>query len=156
MVYTSDYPIFSVTVDVVCLAGHGEEEQVLLVERGGEPFAGRLALPGGFVGIDEDLPDAAARELAEETGVVLQDPPAPLGAYGQPGRDPRGRTVSVVFVARRGEPVEPVAGSDAATAGWHRVRDLLAHPARLAFDHATIIRDAVDRSHTSTSPAGGA
>ena len=93
--YTSDYPPFFVTVDLVILTTREDGPAVLLVRRGGEPFAGRWALPGGFVDIDEDLGDAAYRELQEETGigagsVRLEQ----IGAFGEPGRDPRGRMVS--------------------------------------------------------------
>jgi 8-oxo-dGTP diphosphatase len=146
VVYTSEYPIFSVTVDVVCLTVRDGAFEVLLVERGGEPFVGRLAFPGGFVGIDEDLPAAAARELAEETGIELTDPPEQLKTYGAPDRDPRGRTVTVAYLAIAPEIGEAVAGSDAAAADWHAVVPLLDDPDALAFDHAEILRDAVDRA----------
>ena len=142
MVYTSEFPIISVTVDAVCLAERDGAVHVLLVERGGEPFAGRLAFPGGFVEVDEDLPAAAARELVEETGIVLSVPLEQLRTYGAPGRDPRGRTVTTAYVARVPQMDEPVGGSDAAAAGWHRVDDVLAEDL-LAFDHAEILRDAL-------------
>lgn len=142
MVYTSDYPILSVTVDAVCLAEADGPVHVLLVERGSEPFAGRLAFPGGFVEIDEDLPAAVVRELAEETGIELSVPLEQLRTYGAPGRDPRGRTVTTAYVAVVPRMDEPQGGSDAAAAGWHRVDDVLARD-RLAFDHAEILRDAL-------------
>jgi len=108
---------------------------VLLVERANEPFRGCWALPGGFVEEDEDLPQAAARELSEETGLA----PAVMdqvGAWGTPGRDPRGRVVSAVYlaVARPGQD-RAEGGDDAARAAWHPV-DGLPH---LAFDHAEIV-----------------
>ena len=146
MAYTSDYPIFSVTVDVVCLTVRDGEFKVLLVRRGERPFKGRLALPGGFVGIDEDLPAAAARELREETGISLPAPPVQLGTYGAPRRDPRGRTVSVAYLAVAPDLGEAVGGSDAAAADWHDVLPLLDRPRSLAFDHVQILRDAVDRA----------
>ena len=142
MVYTSNYPIISVTVDAVCLAEQDGHVHVLLVERGGEPFAGKLAFPGGFVEIDEDLPAAAARELAEETGIELPVPLEQLRTYGAPGRDPRGRTVTTAYVAVVPRMDEPRGGSDAAAAGWHRVDDVLESD-RLAFDHAEIQGDAL-------------
>lgn len=142
MVYTSDYPIISVTVDAVCLAERDGHVHVLLVERGSEPFTGKLAFPGGFVEIDEDLPVAAVRELAEETGIELPVPLEQLRTYGAPGRDPRGRTVTTAYVAAVPRMDEPQGGSDAAAAGWHRVDDVLAGD-RLAFDHAEILRDAL-------------
>ena len=111
----------------------------------GEPFAGRLAFPGGFVEVDEDLPAAAARELVEETGIVLSVPLEQLRTYGAPGRDPRGRTVTTAYIARVPQMDEPVGGSDAAAAGWHRVDDVLAEDL-LAFDHAEILRDALARA----------
>lgn len=146
MVYTSDYPIFSVTVDVVCLTVRDGAFQVLLVERGEGPFAGRLAFPGGFVGIEEDLEDAARRELWEETGIEAPRFLEQLATYGAPGRDPRGRTVSVAHLAIAPDLGEAVGGSDAAAADWHRVEQLLGDPGALAFDHAEILRDGVDRA----------
>lgn len=148
MVYTSDYPIFSVTVDVVCLTVRGDRFQVLLVERGEEPFAGRLALPGGFVGIDEDLPAAARRELEEETGVEAPRFLDQLRTYGTPGRDPRGRTVTVAYLAIAPDLPDAVGGSDAAAADWHDVEPLLPVPRTLAFDHGTILADAVERARS--------
>ncbi len=143
MVYTSEYPIISVTVDAVCLAERDGATHVLLIERGGEPYAGKLAFPGGFVEIDEDLPAAAVRELAEETGLDLSVPLEQLRTYGAPGRDPRGRTVTTAYVAVLPRMDEPTGGSDAAAAGWHRVEDVLAG-GRLAFDHSEILRDALE------------
>jgi 8-oxo-dGTP diphosphatase len=144
MVHTSDYPVFYVTVDIAIFTVADDALQVLLVRRGSDPYAGRLALPGGFVHADEDLLDAARRELVEETGVrdVALDQ---LATYGAPGRDPRGRVVSVAHVAVLPEAVAPKAGSDAADAGWQRVDPLLRGRNRLAFDHRQILRDAVER-----------
>jgi 8-oxo-dGTP diphosphatase len=150
MVYASDYPIFSVTVDVVVFCrpvgnratGHPRtgDLQVLLVRRATEPYRGLLALPGGFVDIDEDLPEAARRELGEETGVdgveIHQ-----LGTYGAPGRDPRGRTISIVYVAEVASELPLTAGDDAADAGWFSLIEVVVDDS-LAFDHAQILRDA--------------
>lgn len=146
VVYTSEYPIFSVTVDIVCLTVRDGAFQVLLVERGTEPFEGRLAFPGGFVGIKEDLPAAARRELEEETGIRLAEPPDQLRTYGRPDRDPRGRTVTVAYLAVAPDLGEAVGGTDAAAAGWYEVLPLLDDPSELAFDHAEILRDAVARA----------
>ncbi len=142
MVYTSEYPIISVTVDVVCLLERDGERQVLLVERGSDPFQGKLAFPGGFVEIDEDLPEAARRELREETSLEVGRLEQ-LGAYGRPDRDPRGRMVSVVYLAFPQDAGEVTGGDDAADAAWYPIVDLLQEPDRLAFDHAEILRDAV-------------
>lgn len=125
-----------VACDTVAVrVGPGGGLEVLLVRRGNDPFKGRWALPGGFVEEDEDLPEAAARELAEETGLrpVVMDQ---VGAWGTPGRDPRGRTVSVIYaaVARPGEDTVQ-GGDDAADAAWHAAGDAPA----LAFDHGTIL-----------------
>lgn len=141
--YTSEYPPFYVTVDVVVLCRDGDELAALAIRRGGEPFAGRWALPGGFVDVDEDLPDAAVRELAEETGHrVPVRSLTQLGAYGAPGRDPRYlRVVSVAWLAVASERSPVAGGTDAAHASWEPVEALLADG--MAFDHATILRDAV-------------
>ncbi len=139
-------PAYPVAVDLVMLALADGGLQILLIRRGGEPFAGRWALPGGFVEPDEDLVDAAVRELAEETG--LHRPAghlAQLCAYGAPGRDPRGRVVSVAYLALLPDPPAPVAGDDAAAARWWPVAEWERPDAtdRLAFDHHRIIADAL-------------
>lgn len=141
----SEYPPFAVTADLVVLTVAAGQLSVLLVQRGGEPFRGRWALPGGFVGIDEDLPDAAGRELAEETG--LAEPAGhleQLRTYGAPGRDPRGRVVTVAYLALLPDQPGPVAGTDAASARWLPVSEVCA--AGLAFDHDQILADGVERA----------
>lgn len=135
MSYTYEYPRPSVTVDAVVFGYDEGELRVLLIERGEEPFRGAWALPGGFIEVDEDLGDAAKRELEEETGIqplVLEQ----LGAFGTPGRDPRGHTVTVAFVAlvKLGEH-SVRAATDAADARWFPAND----PPELAFDHAAIL-----------------
>jgi 8-oxo-dGTP diphosphatase len=138
-------PTVAVTVDVAILTIHLGQLQVLLVTRANDPFRDRLALPGGFVDADEDLSDAAVRELEEETG-VSGVPVEQLRTYGAPGRDPRPeRVVSVAHLAVLPERVAVRGGDDASHAGWYDVEDVLAHPARLAFDHAEILGDAVER-----------
>lgn len=146
MVYISEHPIFYVTVDLVCLTVREDLLQVLLVERGRDPYRGRLALPGGFVRDEEDLESAARRELLEETGIEAPRFLDQLKTYGAPKRDPRGRIVSVAFLAIAAHLGEAVGGSDAATADWHSVEPLLADPTRLAFDHGEILADAVERA----------
>lgn len=135
--------VFSLTVDLVVLTIRAATLNVLLVRRGVPPYKGRWALPGGFVLPDEDLRPAAERELEEETGVAgTSGHLEQLATYGTPRRDPRGRVVTVAYLALL--PFEPtlVAGSDAAAADWH---DVAALP-RLAFDHAQILADGVERA----------
>jgi 8-oxo-dGTP diphosphatase len=113
---------------------------VLLIKRARDPFKGRWAFPGGFVDEDEALEDAAARELREETGlenVRLEQ----VGAFGDPGRDPRGHTVSVAFAAVLESRDEVKADDDAEAAAWHSA----ARPPRLAFDHKKILGVALER-----------
>jgi 8-oxo-dGTP diphosphatase len=144
------YPEVAVAVDLVVLSVHEGDLHVLTVRRGSPPYAGRRALPGGFVEADEDLHQAARRELAEETGIrPARSYVEQLRAYGAPRRDPRGRVVSVAHLAVVSEPTEPLAGSDAAAAEWTPADELLAAPRKMAFDHATILRDAVERLQDS-------
>ncbi len=138
------YPPFAVTVDLVVLTIRRGRLFVLLVERGEDPYAGRLALPGGFVHVDEDLGDAAYRELAEETGVGAGVHLEQLASYGEPARDPRMRTVSVAWLALAPSLGEPVAGTDARHAAWVAVADV--DLATLAFDHALILTDGLTRA----------
>lgn len=138
---TYDFARPAVTVDVAVFRGSAGDRELLLVKRGSDPFAGTWALPGGFVDEDESLLAAARRELAEETGLEPRGDLVQVGAYGDPGRDPRGWTVSVAFVAglEWDEQVQVRAGSDAAEATWHPVKNLPA----LAFDHDVIVTDAL-------------
>ena len=127
---------YYVTVDAVAVAqSGGVGRSVLLIRRGHEPFAGSWALPGGFVDPEENLEQAARRELVEETGVTT---PAmrQIGAFGDPYRDPRGRAISVAFLAVLDAAPPARAGDDAAAARWFPIDRL---PRRLAFDHAAIL-----------------
>jgi len=145
MVYTSEYPIFYVTVDVVLLTARDGVLCTLVIRRGGPPYEGRWAFPGGFVEVDEDLEHAARRELREETSVSPDDVQLEqLATYGAPDRDPRHRTISVAWLGLLPRPSAASAGSDAADAAWQPVAWLLDDD-RLAFDHATILRDALGR-----------
>ncbi|MCX4547733.1 NUDIX domain-containing protein [Streptomyces sp. NBC_01387] len=166
----SAFPPFAVTVDLVVLTVRRHALCALAVRRGEAPFQGRWALPGGFVKTDEDLGAAAARELAEETGLSALGPstPAPvpgsgahleqLGTYGDPDRDPRMRVVSVAHLALAPDLPAPRAGGDAHSARWAPVEVLLGQesgivgagepPAPLAFDHARILADGVERARS--------
>lgn len=138
------YPPIAVTVDTAILTVRQGQLCVLLVRRGTHPYRGRWALPGGFVAPDEGLDQAARRELVEETGVCgahLEQ----LRCYGDPGRDPRMRVVSVAYLALVPDQPRPVAGTDAGDARFWPVADLGDRP-RLAFDHDQILADAVDRA----------
>jgi 8-oxo-dGTP diphosphatase len=135
--------VVDVAVDLVVLTIRDGELCTLLIRRGIPPFKGRWALPGGFVHADEDLAAAAGRELREETGVgSAAGHLEQLQTYGAPRRDPRGRVVSVAYLALLPDLPVPTAGSDAAVAHWRPV-----HTAnRLAFDHDTILHDGLERA----------
>lgn len=137
-----EYPRPALTVDTVVWTPRAGRLGVLLIERAHEPFQGCWALPGGFVNEGERLPDAARRELLEETGVTIQQLWT-VGAFGDPGRDPRGWTVSAVYQALVATDAarEPAAGDDAARARWHSAARL----PPLAFDHRAVIREAILR-----------
>jgi 8-oxo-dGTP diphosphatase len=141
--FVYDYPRPAVTVDIVVVSP-GRKPQVLLIRRKHEPFAAMWAIPGGFVDMDEDLESAARRELKEETGVQARRL-VQLRTFGDPGRDPRGRTISVAYLAQVDSTrLKPKADDDAAEVGWHS----LSHPPPLAFDHAKIL--ACARSYLKT------
>lgn len=136
MPYTYKYPRPMVTVDVVLFAL--DRKRVLLIKRDREPFKGRWALPGGFVGIKEELKDAAVRELEEETGVTGVELKQ-VHAFDTLGRDPRGRVITVAYsgVVDPGS-VEVRAASDAREARWFDIDNL----PPLTFDHGEIVRKA--------------
>jgi 8-oxo-dGTP diphosphatase len=137
-------PHFRVTVDLVVLTIHEGRLAVVLVRRAIPPYQGRWALPGGYVLPGEDLGAAAYRELHEETGIGAEVHLEQLASYGTPGRDPRGDTVTVAWLALAPAVGALAAGSDAAEAAWWAVDEL--PDDSLAFDHALILRDGVERA----------
>src|SRR2546421_2773793 len=141
----SQFPAFAVTVDVLILTMSEGMLHVLLVCRGEAPFEGMWAIPGGFQRPTETLDEAAKRELAEETGIDGASLLTQFGAYGDPGRDPRMNVVTVAYLAVLREVGEIVAGTDAADAALVPVSEALNGKSELAFDHARIVRDAVER-----------
>ena len=135
-----EYPRPAVTVDTVIVTRE-RPPRVLLIRRKHEPFVGMWAIPGGFVDMEEALEDAARRELVEETGVQVEELEQ-LHTFGDPKRDPRGRTISVVYLARvDAARVSPRAADDAAEADWHPLDRL----PPLAFDHDRILACARER-----------
>ncbi len=133
------FPRPAFTADIVAIARDAGGSRVLLIRRGNEPFAGRWALPGGFVDEGERPEDAARRELAEETGLRFDGPLDLVGVYGDPGRDPRGWTVSAAYRAMLDAPSAVEGGDDAAEARWFPLDAL----PPLAFDHDDIVADAI-------------
>ncbi len=131
-----DYPIITTTVDVVALDHAGGETRVLLVKRKNFPYKDRWALPGGFVDQNEDTATAAAREIEEEAGLRVGNLSF-LCVADKPDRDPRGRTISLVYKANSAQG-DPYAGDDAVEAAWFELSDALYLP--LAFDHNEILK----------------
>jgi 8-oxo-dGTP diphosphatase len=139
MPFQYEYPRAALTVDCVVFCVEERELKLLLIKRGLAPFAGRWALPGGFVRVDETLDDAARRELAEEAGLAdafLEQ----LYTFGSVKRDPRERVVSVAYYALV-KPGALTAATDATDARWFALSDV----PRLAFDHADILATALER-----------
>jgi 8-oxo-dGTP diphosphatase len=145
--YVYNWPRPMVTVDAIVFDVSGGSPKLLLIKRGNEPFKGQWAFPGGFVDMDEELEDAAARELAEEaglTGVKLTQ----LYTFGRCGRDPRGRNITVAFIgitpsaSPRGEKDAKIkGGDDAAEAKWFDIDDL----PEMGFDHNEVAAVAIKR-----------
>ncbi|MEU6587495.1 NUDIX domain-containing protein [Nocardia sp. NPDC046763] len=140
----------AIAVDLAVLTVREDALQVLLVERGTDPWQGHLALPGGFLDdYREDLCAAAERELIEETGLDLRRAHLEqLHTYGAPDRDPRRRVITVCYLAFVPDLPTPAAGGDARAAAWTPVDAVLDARVELAFDHARIVADAVERARS--------
>ena len=137
MAYTYKYPRPAVTADCVVITRESNPK-VLLIERGDNPFKGCWAFPGGFLNMDETTEQCAIRELEEETGMKIQELQQ-IGAYSKVDRDPRGRTITVAYLAVIDSPCEVKGLDDAAKAQWFPLDAL----PKLAFDHDDIMRDAI-------------
>ena len=137
MAYIYKYPRPAVTADSIVITKE-TEPKVLLIQRGFDPFKGAWAFPGGFMNMDETTEQCAIRELEEETGLRLSDIHQ-IGTYSKVDRDPRGRTVTVAYLAIIDEPIAVIGQDDAAKAEWWPLFDL----PHLAFDHYDIMQDAI-------------
>ena len=147
MAYTYKYPRPAVTADCIVITREAEPK-VLLIQRGDEPFKGCWAFPGGFMNMDETTEQCAIRELEEETGLRLSNVHQ-IGAYSKVDRDPRGRTITVAYLAIVDEPIAVNGQDDAAKAQWFPLSAFLDKPSgkaerpELAFDHDDIMQDAI-------------
>lgn len=137
MSYTYKYPRPAVTTDCVVFTKE-EEPKVLLIQRGNEPYKGCWAFPGGFMNMEETAEECAVRELKEETGLTVKQIQQ-IGAYSKVDRDPRGRTVSIAYLAIVDAPTAVSGMDDAAKAAWFPLSSL----PDLAFDHQDIMADAI-------------
>jgi 8-oxo-dGTP diphosphatase len=149
--YCYEYPHPAVATDIVVFTLINDQLCVLLIQRGEDPFAGRWALPGGFLREDETVEQAAKRELKEETGVD-ECRPLQFGIYSEPARDPRQRVISVAFLdCVRASDVTLQAGTDAAAVKWQPLESLQSN--KLAFDHGTIVTDAINAARKACREA---
>ena len=143
MDYTYKYPRPAVTADCVVMTNE-PLPKVLLIQRGADPFKGAWAFPGGFMNMEETTEECAIRELEEETGLKVTTVHQ-IGAYTKVDRDPRGRTITVAYLAIIDSPEEVKGQDDAANAEWFPITEL----PHLAFDHYDIMQDAV-RTYANT------
>lgn len=134
--YSYKYPRPALTVDALVYVKENGSFSVLLIQRGIEPFKGKWALPGGFVNMDELLETACIRELEEETGLLVKQM-TQFKTYDAINRDPRHRTISVVFSTQLPEKAEVKGNDDAAHANWFSINDL----PEMAFDHKEILEE---------------
>jgi 8-oxo-dGTP diphosphatase len=140
--YIYDWPRPMVSVDAAVFAFFENKTKLLLVNRGNEPFKGKWSLPGGFVEIDEELEEAVARELAEETGLVNVELEQ-MRTYGNVGRDPRGRQITIVYMGIATEGLNKIkAGDDASEVRWFDIEEL---PEDMAFDHNKVVKFAIEK-----------
>lgn len=138
MSFTYKYPRPAVTADVAVITTE-QEPKVLLIQRGNEPYKGHWAFPGGFMDMDETTEQCAIRELEEETGLQISEVKQ-IGAYSKVDRDPRGRTITVAYIARIANAEKVNGQDDAAKAEWFPINNL----PPLAFDHEDIMKDAIE------------
>lgn len=141
MEYTYKYPRPAVTADCVVITKEAEPK-VLLIQRGADPYKGCWAFPGGFMNMDETTEQCAIRELEEETGLKVNTV-RQIGAYSKVDRDPRGRTITVAYLAIIDKPAQVTGQDDAAKAEWFPLSAL----PELAFDHVDIMADAINLFH---------
>lgn len=137
MAYTYKYPRPAVTADCIVITKEADAK-VLLIQRGDEPYKGCWAFPGGFLNMDETTEQCAIRELEEETGLKVNDIHQ-IGAFSKVDRDPRGRTITVAYLAIIDKPMPVVGQDDAAVAEWWPLSAL----PQLAFDHDEIMAEAI-------------
>ena len=137
MKYTYNYPRPAVTADCVVMTNE-PQPKVLLIQRGADPYKGAWAFPGGFMNMDETTEQCAIRELEEETGLKVAKVHQ-IGAYSKVDRDPRGRTITVAYLAIIDSPENVIGQDDAAKAEWFPITEL----PHLAFDHYDIMKDAI-------------
>lgn len=141
MAYTYKYPRPAVTGDCIVIT-KAADAKVLLIQRGDDPYKGCWAFPGGFMNMDETTEQCAIRELEEETGLKVNEVHQ-IGAYSKVDRDPRGRTITVAYLAIIDKPISVIGQDDAAKAEWWPIISL----PQLAFDHDEIIADAINLYH---------